>query len=33
MNRIISILFGAMVALLVASSTLFIVDQRQFVLA
>jgi len=30
MNRIISILFGAMVALLVASSTLFIVDQRQF---
>ncbi|WP_374432749.1 protease modulator HflC [Inhella sp.] len=30
MNRIISVLFGALVALLVASSTLFIVDQRQF---
>lgn len=30
MNRIISVVFGALLALLVASSTLFIVDQRQF---
>jgi len=30
MNRIISVVFGGLLALLVASSTLFIVDQRQF---
>jgi membrane protease subunit HflC len=30
MNRIISIVFGAILALMLASSTLFVVDQRQF---
>jgi modulator of FtsH protease HflC len=30
MNRIISIVFGALLALMLASATLFVVDQRQF---
>lgn len=30
MNRIVSIVFGALLALMLASSTLFVVDQRQF---
>ncbi|MFY8017676.1 MAG: SPFH domain-containing protein, partial [Inhella sp.] len=30
MNRIFAFIFGGLVALMVASSTLFVVDQRQF---